>query len=39
MQDLALSGERPAENDEPVIDERVHEPSVLVPTVLFPQIA
>ena len=39
MQDFALAGQRSAEDDEPVIYERVHKVRVLVPAGQFPQIA
>ena len=39
MQDLSLSVERPAQHDEPVLDQRVHELRVLLPAVLLAQIA
>jgi hypothetical protein len=39
VQDFALAGQRSAEDDEPVIYERVHKVRVLVPAGLFPQIA
>jgi hypothetical protein len=39
VQNLALAGERSAEDDEPVIYQGVHEARVCVPTLLFEQIA
>ena len=39
MQDLALAGERSSEEDEPLINQPVHESRVLIPPVLLAQIA
>ncbi len=39
MQDLAVARERSSEHDEPVVDEGVHEPRVLIPVVLLTQTA
>lgn len=39
MQGLDPAGKRSAEDDEPVIDERVHELRMLVPAVLLAHIA
>lgn len=39
MQDLVLASERPAEEDEPVIHQGVHEARVLVETVLLAKVA
>src|SRR4051794_28217680 len=36
---VAVTLQRPAEQDEPVVDERVHEPSVFVPTLLLAKTA
>ncbi|HEY5429410.1 MAG TPA: hypothetical protein VIK04_09865 [Solirubrobacteraceae bacterium] len=39
MQDLALACDGSAEDDEPVVDERVHEARMLLPAVLLAQVA
>jgi hypothetical protein len=38
-QDVAAAFEGSAENDEPIVDKRVHEAGVLVPAVLLAQVA
>jgi len=38
MQDLALASERSPKNDEPLLEQRVHESRVLIPAVLLAQI-
>ena len=39
MQGLAVAFERPAEQDEAVVDERVHEVGMLVPGLLLAELA
>ena len=39
MEDIALALQRSAEDDEALIDERIHEPRVLLPPVLLAQTA
>ena len=38
MQDHALAAQRPPENDEAVVDQRIHEPGVLFESVLLAEI-
>lgn len=35
MEDLAVTGERSSENDEPIVGEAVHEARVVAPAVLL----
>lgn len=39
MQDVAVASERSTEDNESLVDERVHKAGVLVPAVLFAQTA
>jgi hypothetical protein len=39
VKDLAIASQRSAEHDEPIVDEGVHEASVLSPTDLLAQIS
>jgi hypothetical protein len=39
MKDLSIAGQRSAEHDEPIVDEGVHEVSVLSPAQLLAQIS
>ncbi len=39
MQDLAFAGEWASENYEPILDQGIHEPCVLLPAILLAQIA
>lgn len=39
MQNLALASERSSENHEPIVNQSIHKPRVLIPAVLLAQIA
>ncbi len=39
VKDVAIARQRAAEQDEPVVDERIHEPRVLIPAVLVAKLS